>query len=351
MEVRKLRGNASVIPSGGSTKTYKQRESGIFFASEGYYQDFDNWDNISTSNSNISYNSFSNGNAYISKNIDLSSFFAFCKASFDSYSTSTKANDIFGVDVGGKLISLARSSDNTLDLRVSDNFVLNTSFKTTSDQTIETKDIPSIISSTTYLLEFAVDVPNKSITMYLDGKEIKFSFAGIELDSDKVSRVVWFVPPGNIRYLKEIALSYSRVGNIHIQTLTPGAVGDYTDFSSKSYGSIFNSYYSASISTFAESSTAGAKQLYKLSAPSFKTNEIIDCIFTRVHLSGDEVTAATDLFKVGENEFEGEAVVPSAASMKRIWRQYVDNPATGEAWTAADLSALQLGCKVLGEEV
>ncbi|MGM9570611.1 MAG: hypothetical protein ACI3ZR_00095 [bacterium] len=344
MEVRKLRGNASVIPSGGSTKTYKQRESGIFFASAGFAEDFDDSYSLSTKkagtytrNSEYRFGG-SELKSYVSKeNINRRKVYCF----------GYKEGFYNGSYIGEFVVKIKQEEEIYLEISVASSSTglklrKKTSPNSSSGETIESNENISLKAG---IIEACFDLDEKKVTVWHNNTEVSFDIPdNLIADAALIDTVYWGDMYSDC--WSELALSDSRIGDICIKPMLTNAIGDSNDFlDDVSTSPIIGNYSS---STSIQATEINSKQLYKFSVPALPTNAQIDSIFTSVTVKGDDVNAMCDLIKVGENEFEGEAVVVPATNTVNIAKQYIVNPVTGEAWLKEDLAELQVGCKILG---
>lgn len=345
MEVRKLRGNASVIPSGGgSTKTYKQRESGIFFASAGFAEDFDllNYTKTVIEPSyarNSKYMISSNGEKYSyigKKNINRRK--VYCFGYKDGYDATSS--------VGVFAAKIQQDEAFYLSLEPVSAYTAMRLYKKSSLTTgIGQIGNDENISVSKGIIEACFDLDEKKVTVWVNGSKISFNIPDNLIDdSALIDRIYW----GNLYsyYWSELALSDGRIGNICIKPMLTNAIGDSNDFSDDSSNSPVLGKYS--ISTAIQASDINSKQLYKFSVPDLPNNSKIDSVFVHSSIKGDGLSEMNGIIKIGEDEFEGEAIIPSSQYYSIASAYLKTNPISGEALTADDLAILQGGCKILG---
>ena len=341
MEIRKLRGNASVINSGGSTKTYKQRESGIFFASAGFPSDFDFWTSLSVEKNKLRNSEYCFGSgdkdSYVGKkNINRRKVYCF------GYKSGFSADS----NIGDFVVRIKQ--DETFYLEIStenyNKIILNKKAILTSS-TVE-KIGYNNISLEDGILEACFDLDKKKVTVWNNDIEVSFIIPdNLISDSALIDAVYWGDMYSDL--WSELALSDNRIGNICIKPMLTNAIGDSNDFSDDASNSpILGKYiwYAASI----QAANINSKQLYKFSVPDLPNNSKIDGIFVHSNIKGDNLSEMTGIIKIGENEFEGESFLPSSEYYSTIRAYLKSNPISGEAFTAEDLASLQGGCKILG---
>ena len=344
MEVRKLRGNASVINSGGSTKTYKQRESGIFFASAGFVEDFDTWNSVSTVTSSSYSSSCSRSSEYLLTGNSYSSYAGIKNINRRKvYCFGYKGSFSTGNYVGEFSARIKQDEAIYLEINVGSStggIMLNKKTTLTSS-TVEEIGYNENISLKAGIIEACFDLDEKRVTVWHSGSEISFNIPdNLISDSALIDRIYW----GDIsdKCWSELALSDTRIGNICIKPMLTNAIGDSNDFSDDTSNSPVLGKYTWS--TPIQAANINSKQLYKFSVPDLPNNSKIDGVFVHSSVKGDGLSEMTGIIKIGEDEFEGEATIPSSQyySVASVYLK------SREAFTAEDLASLQGGCKILG---
>lgn len=348
-------GSANVIGGEVTHSTYfQERKSDIFFASAGFFIDFDYYSTIQQAYSSndktvplIYCGQYRNG-CYVGKKISMSEFYASVRHDY-----CFNSDVIFKIKISNsQYLSIVMKDDNTLQ-------TLELHQSTTFDSTgtlidTVTNDIEWLYNATT---EVYVNLLSKQLKIYQINSERStwvewvFNIAELPLTNNVVHSFYWFCHYDyGSRYLRNIALSTSRINKLNFRGLYPLTLGDYTDFDKEGSTEIVNTVHISE--TGVTASKKDSRQTYYMIQPS---NDQIDPkasilgLYTNVVTKGDSATALTDILRFNKVDYEGISAVPSDVRWCCFQRIFETNPNTGAKWEISDLGKIQLGCRILGQ--
>ncbi len=142
------------------------------------------------------------------------------------------------------------------------------------------------------------------------------------------------------------------LGDLRVQTLFPNADGNYSQFTG-SDGNSVNNYLlvddttSVNDADYTGSSTVGHKDSYNIESLTFTPTSIKAAKITSC-MRRDDAGAKTGrlFFRTGGSDFEGSDITPASSGFVFEGHIAEVNPDTTVAWTASDITSLEIGIKV-----